>query len=235
LPQPAPLPETQERSAVSLLKTSDSTRLVLYFSLAVIVGAALAYALWVYEAPPAVAVLAAAAAALVVFSAFYGFDMFILSGYAHRRLEVHASTYLAETARDTNLVQAEQIEQIWDFVFELEERINGLATIEVHDHTGTRRVPRVDPIDGMIRRWLTSNVFDPNGLLSGVHPTGQLKNAYPFKGNSDDAQAAHARLTAAGLVGKNGNNYTWTGPQTLSDTLLKVTRFVGRDVPEVEE
>jgi hypothetical protein len=161
--------------------------------------------------------------------------MVILSGYAHRRLEVKENTKLAEIARDTNAVQTEQIEQLWDFVFGLEEQVKGLRTITVTDRTGTRQIPREDQVDLSIRRWLTTSVFDASGQPAGVLKNAQLRNAYPFKGEAPEAQAAHGRLTAAGLVGWNGTNYTWVGPVTLQTTLDKLRRFAGRDVPDTDD
>lgn len=226
LAAPAPLPEAPkptERAAVSLLQTTDSTRLVLYFALALIVGGAGGFVVWDQWQAANGAALAGAALALAIFSSFYGFDMYILSGYAHRRLEVHASTYLAETANAVNAVQQSQIEELWEFALGLEEQINLLRTIEVRDVKGVRFVPKTDQVDLAIRAWMAGSVFDAGGQLVGAAKNGQLKAAFPFKGEGADAspqaKAGYRRLRAAGLVGWNGTNYTWVGPALQSQAL----------------
>jgi hypothetical protein len=57
-----------------------------------------------------------------------------------------------------------------------------------------------------------------------VYSNGQIKKAVPFKETSkqEDDQQAYARLVRAGLLGKRGDNYIWTGPLTLTDTFKKL-------------
>mgnify|MGYP000907602650 CR=1 FL=1 len=161
-------------------------------------------------------------ALLFVFVPLYAWDSMLSSGFMHRRSELSvemAKIDLAtlEAAR-INEAQQEQLNEIYDTLAQHDERIKAVETIRVTDQDGTRHVAKHDNVDIRIAAWLHQTMFDANGMLCGAHPAGHLKAAYPFKGDDEEAQTAHRRLLKAGLVGKTGNNYTWTGPNTLSAT-----------------
>lgn len=203
------------RGEISGLRTG------IFFALAIVVGGAFAYLAWsVWGAMVAVAVFVLAL--LLTFAPFYLWDSAVSSGFMHRRSELSvemAKIDLAtlEAAR-INEAQQEQLNEIYDTLAQFDERLKAVETIRVTDQDGTRHVPKHDNIDIRIGAWLHQTMFDANGMLCGAHPAGHLKAAYPFKGDEEESRTAHARLLRAGLIGKTGNNYTWTGPKTLSAT-----------------
>lgn len=221
---PVAIESTQQHSQrePSVKGEISSWRVTVFFALAVIVALALGYlafVAWGVYVALAVAVLVV----LLVFVPLFGFDTLASTGYLHRRLEaiVELDKIALATKQATaiNKEQQEQLEQLWEAIAHIDERLKLLETVDIHDKTGTRSVPKYDDVDAAIGRWLAS-LFDPNGQMVGAHRSGALKEKYPFKGDGDMEKQAHYRLVRAGLVGQNATSkqYTWVGPATLSET-----------------
>ena len=161
-------------------------------------------------------------------------DAVFSTGFLHKREEqqterLRLDAQLAEVEA-TNQNQTAALEIIWEELARMEERINSMASLKVTSRDGERVIPRDDMVDRLIQRWLTTEIFDQNGQLSGVHiPSMQIKRAVPFKATSknEDELAAYKRLIAAGLIGQSGNNYTWTGPQRLSMAVDALSKLRG--------
>lgn len=166
---------------------------------------------------------------LSTFSPFYLMDSMLSSGYLHRRSELSIDSARVDLeiirASNVNAEQQEQIEQLWDSIHALDERIKALSTVRITGKGGARDIPKFDDIDGNIDRWIAT-LFDANGKMVGAHASGSLKAAYPFKGDSDEAQQAHMRLIRAGLVGRNevSKQFTWIGPPMLSETRTRLQK-----------
>lgn len=221
----APQPVTQTEQFVTRTPTvkgaTDGLKITVFFALAVIVGASIGYIVSLF-AGITVAVAVFVLTVLGVFVPLFVFTLLTESGFLHRRIETNvelAKIDLAtlEAAR-INEAQQEQLNEIYDTLAQHDERIKAVETIRVTDQDGTRHVAKHDNVDIRIGAWLHQTMFDANGMLCGAHPAGHLKGPYPFKGDDEESQTAHRRLLQAGLVGKSGNNYTWTGPRTLSAT-----------------
>jgi len=197
----------------------DTTRLAIYGAFGVVIGL-LAYYVGNEEARRAILIGGGSTLAFITV------DLLFSTGFLHKLVEQETerkrieATYPAE-ARDA--AHDEQIGALWEYVYSLEARLDALNTLKVGGIGGEREIPKVDTVDLRIRQWLTTEIF-PNGQLAGVHANGQIKRSFPFKGTSDNPEdrAGWSRLTAAGLVGKSGNNYMWTGPATLGLTMQKL-------------
>jgi hypothetical protein len=195
-------------------------RVGVFFVLALAVALALAWLAMTWGTTPAVAVFVVAL--LVVFTPFYLIDSVLSSGYWHERarliVEDNKTFAAVQTASQVNAEQQGQIEQLWTAIHHMDERLKAMDTIKIQGRDGVRHVAKHDEIDSDIDRWLAS-MFDANGQMVGAHPSGSLRQAYPFKGDGDGPRQAHQRLIRAGLVGQNATSkqYVWTGPMTLSE------------------
>ncbi len=198
----------------------DTVRLALYGAFGLAIGALLYFVAEIDRAP---AIIAGAGSVL----AFVVVDLLFSTGFLHKLIEQSTERRRIEAAYPADYydgVHDEQIGALWEYMYSLEARLDALNTIKVGGIGGEREIPKAGMADLKIRQWLTTEIF-PNGQLAGVHPNGQIKRSFPFKGTSDDPddRAAWSRLQAAGLVGKNGNNYMWTGPSTLGLTMQKLS------------
>lgn len=202
-------------------------RVTVFFVLAVLVALALGYlamVAWGINVALAVGVLVL----LAVFVPLFGFDTLASTGYLHRRLETIVEldkiALATRQAGAINQEQQEAIELIWKELDLQRHQIQSLQTVRVHDKAGARDIPKRDEIDMSIDSWLAQEVFDANGMLAGVHPSGVLKGKYRFRGNDERSVQAHQRLVRAALISirNPGNQYMWTGGQTLSDARRKL-------------
>ena len=226
----APQPAMIEQPSAKPTHTGEIStgRILGFLALAFAVAIALSYlalAAWGVNVALAVFVLAL----LATFTPFFLVDSMLSSGYLHRRSELAIDDKWADLeiikAANVNAEQQEQIEQLWDAIGAIDERIKALSTVRIVGKDGTRDVPKYDDIDGNIERWIAT-LFDGNGKMVGAHASGSLKAAYPFKGDSEEAQQAHMRLVRAGLVGRNevSKQYTWIGPPVLSETRTRLQK-----------
>ena len=217
-PQPM-APETAATRTPSVRGEISTGRILGFLALAVMVALAVGYLAFVFfDVNVALAVFVVAL--LGVFAPFFVVDSAMSSGLLHRRAELNvelAKVDLAtlEAAR-INEAQQAQLNEIYDSLAMFDERLKAVETIKVVDQNGTRHVAKHDNVDIRIAAWLHQTMFDANGMLVGAHKSGHLVGAYPFKGDDEEAQTAHRRLLKAGLVGKAGHNFTWTGPNVLS-------------------
>ena len=220
-PQPVMVQEQFVTKTPTVKGATDGLKITVFFALAVIVGAAIAYLVYLATTLQ-IAVAVGVVTVLSVFVPLFAFTLLTESGFLHRRSELNvelAKIDLAtlEAAR-INEAQQAQLNEIYDSLAMFDERLKAVETIRVTDQNGTRHVAKHDNVDIRIAAWLHQTMFDANGMLVGAHKSGHLVGAYPFKGDEEEAQTAHRRLVKAGLIGKAGNNYTWTGPGTLSAT-----------------
>ncbi len=225
--QPMP-PETSATRTPSVRGEISTGRILGFLALAVMVALAvgyLAFAAWGVNAGLAWFVVLL----LAVFSPFFVVDSAMSSGLLHRRSELSVEMAKIDLATleaaNINAAQQEQIEQLWDAINAIDERIKAMSTVRIVGKDGARDVPKYDDIDGNIERWLMT-LFDANGRMVGAHASGSLKGPYPFKGDSDEAQQAHMRLVRAGLVGRNevSKQFTWIGPPVLSETRTRLQK-----------
>ncbi len=200
-------------------------RVGVFFVLALAVALALGWLAMAWGMTAAIAVFVVVL--LGVFAPFYLIDSVLSSGYLHERARLiveSEKTQAADraalfSATTINAEQQAQLEQLWTAIHHIDERLKALDTIKIQSRDGVRTVAKHDDIDSDIDRWMAS-MFDANGQIVGIFPSGVIKDKYPFKGESDAAKAAHHRLIKAGLVGRNetSKQYTWVGPMTLSET-----------------
>ncbi len=162
---------------------------------------------------------------LSTFSPFYLMDSMLSSGYLHRRSELSI-----DSARvDLEIIRAAQLNEAQDLairalqkdVTAIKKQIANLRTIEIRDRDGSRTVSLRDEVDTAIDVWLTQTMFDVTGRLVGAHPSGVIRDKYPFGGKGEDGRAANVRLQSAGLVKvrQPGNQYAWSGPTTLHEAM----------------
>ena len=218
--QQAPPPMQPFEHRPTFVGQLDTMRLAIYGAFGAALGVLLHFVADVDRAP---AIVAGAGAVL----AFVVVDLLFSTGFLHKLIEQVTERRRIEAAYPADYydeVRDEQIGALWEYVYSLEARLDALNTIKVGGIGGEYEIPKVDTADLRIRKWLVDEIF-PNGQLTGVHSNGQIKRAFPFKGTSDNPEdrAAWQRLTAAGLVGKNGNNYVWTGPATLGLAMKKLS------------
>lgn len=194
-------------------------RVIGFLVLAFVVACAfswVAFAAWGVSAALAVFVVVL----LGVFTPYFMWDSAVSSGFMHRRSELSVEMAKIDLATieasRINEAQEEQLKDIYETLKHFDERIKAVETIRIEGMDGVRHVAKHDNVDIKIGAWLHQTMFDANGMLCGAHKSGHLIGPYPFKGDEEEAQTAHKRLLRAGLVGKAGNNYTWTGPNTLS-------------------
>ncbi|MFN8465459.1 MAG: hypothetical protein U0X20_07910 [Caldilineaceae bacterium] len=215
-------------------QVSDA-RVTMFGVIAVVAGGGIGYLVYTWTAGAGTGIVAGLLVMLGIFTGYYVYDSLVSTGYMHKRLETALEMEKLDAiayANDVNEQQAAQIQQLWEAHNALADRVDGLGQIRVTDSNGTRTIGRYDEIDGAIDNWLTGSMFDATGKLAGVYPKNmQLVSAYPFRGTSQIAQLAHARLLAAGLVGKvpNSNNLKWTGPGIYSEALDKLRRHRGQE------
>ena len=213
-PQPAELRPTFQGQV-------DSLRFVFYGFFGALIGLCLRF---LAQVPAAAAIIAAGLFVL----AFVVVDLLFSTGLLHKWSEQQTERLRIEAAFLGDGVDSGQeaaIAALWDYLYTvIEPQLDAMKTIRVSDRDGVREVPKVDTIDLHIRRWLTGKMFDETGRLAGVHPNMQIRSAVPFKESirSEEEQAAYQRLAAAGLIGRRGNDYVWTGPQLLSQTMERL-------------
>lgn len=230
--QPQPQPTTPgQMSARPTHKGEISTGRVLGFlMLAFAVASAigyLAFTAWGVNAALAWFVIVL----LGVFTPYFLIDSAMSSGYLHHKAEIGLNEKKVELddkkvdlailhEAQLNVAQQAAIEAIQDEIALVWEQIDALKTVRIQDRDGIRIVAKHDEIDSAIDSWLSKSMFDAKGQLVGAHPSGVLKQAYPFKGNDNRSQLAHQRLMTARLVDvrKPSNQYAWVGPRTLTDT-----------------
>lgn len=233
--------EPTQQSRPTYKGETSGLRLVVFFALAFFSSMGVAVVAWELWHMVIVSFGLFAVALLGVFIPVYRYDMEVSTGLRHRRMELIAednksqdAVRIATAAATVNNEQQVQIEQLWNANRLLEERLKAVETYRIHDRKGTRDIPRQDEFDMAIDSWLAQFMFDANGVLVGSHPTGHIKRAFPFTAKDERGRQCFARLSAAGLIGKSGNNYTWTGPKTLTETQQKLAPGRGRMVPEVD-
>ena len=206
----------------------DSKRVIVFFIFACLLAAgsgALAYNLGLSLI---ITIIISMLVLAVAFVPLYRWDAQISTGYLHKREEQTTERLRIDAAMldavAINAEQSQQIAMVFDELRRLDERINAIDAIRVIDNTGTKVINKNDPVDSLIQQWLARAIFDSAGRLAGIHPNGQIKSAMPFKETSqeDNAKTAYRRLIAAGLIGREGNNYIWIGPSTLSQTIRKL-------------
>jgi len=215
----APLPAQPMEHRPTFAGQMETLRLAIYGLFGAIVGTLLYY---IGDTTQRDAILIGAGAVLL----FIATDLLFSTGFLHKLVEQETERKRIDASYPAEYHDAahdEAIGALWEYVYSLEARLDALNTIKIGGIDGEREIPKVDTVDLRIRQWLTTEIF-PNGQLAGVHANGQIKRAFPFKGTSDQAddRAAWSRLAAAGLVGKSGNNYVWTGPTTLGLTMQKL-------------
>jgi hypothetical protein len=158
-------------------------------------------------------------------------DNLFSTGYLHKQAEQRTEQMRIRAAMmdaaAVNEAQDEAMQLLWQEIQKLHQRLDAMDTFTVSDGRTVRQVHKADTADLRIRQWLTTDVFNANGAMVGVHPNGQLKRAVPFKESAatDEDKAAYRRLVAAGLLGRSGNNYVWVGPSTLPLALDKLARL----------
>ncbi len=164
--------------------------------------------------------------------AMWTVDLVFATGFVHKWMEqgTERRRIMAAMmdAAAINEAQDEAMELLWQEVQRAHTRLDAMETIRISNGRTVREVHKADTVDLRIRQWIATEVFNASGAMTGVYPNGQLKRAVPFKASAppgSDEETAHRRLVAAGLLGRVGNNYVWTGPATLPLALEKLTRL----------
>lgn len=164
--------------------------------------------------------------------AMWTVDLVFATGFVHKWMEQATERRrimaVMMDAATVNEAQDAAMEVLWDELKRLERRLDAMDTIEISDGRTARKVHKADTVDLRLRQWLSTEVFSASGAMVGVHPNGQLKRAVPFKESAapgSEEHTAYRRLVTAGLLGRNGNNYIWTGPPTLPLALEKLARL----------
>jgi hypothetical protein len=221
-PPQAPPPQRMEDRPTWTGEGIPVARLGLFLVVAIVVGLLLYY---VAGLPPGWAIMLSSGILLVAWVV----DLMFATGYLHKREEQATERQRIRAALvDAAVINASQDEAlaiIWEEIRRVNGRLDAMEVITVTERGGrARTVAKTDTGDLRIQQWLTSEIFDSAGRLVGVHPNGQIKRSFPFKENSGDEEAVAAwrRLAGAGLVGRNGVNYMWLGPQTLPAALAKL-------------
>jgi hypothetical protein len=238
-PQPEQIQATQRQPTYK--GETSGLRFVWLFALAFFVALAVAVVAWELWHMMIVSFGLFAISIYGVFVPVYRWDMEVSTGLRHRRMELRAEDYksqdavaIATAAATVNNEQQVQIEQLWNANRLFDERLKAVEVYRVQDRKGVREIPRHDEFDMAIDGWLAQFMFDANGVLVGSYPAGHIKKAFPFTAKDERGRQCFARLTTAGLIGKAGNNYTWTGPKTLTETQQKLAPGRGRMVPEID-
>ncbi len=161
-------------------------------------------------------------------------DLVFATGYIHKRSEQKTEQMRIRAAMmdaaTINEAQDEVLQMLWAECKSLHLRIDTLETLKIHEQGKARTIHKADPLDLRIKSWITSEIFNGNGRLVGVHPNGQLKKAMPFKQDKPGAQdtedgRGYTRLVSLGLIGRRDDNYVWVGPQTLPDAMARFNRI----------
>ncbi len=222
-PQPMP-PETAATRTPSVRGEISTGRILGFLALAFFVAMAMAWLAYTFfDVNVALAIFVVAL--LGVFAPFFVVDSAMSSGLLHRRAELGV-----ESAKiDLEIIRAAQLNEAQDAairalqseVTKIKKQIANLRTIEIRDRDGRRTVTLRDEVDTAIDVWLTQTMFDVTGRLVGAHPSGVIRDKYPFGGKGEDGRAANVRLQSAGLVKirQPGNQYAWTGPATLHEAM----------------
>lgn len=229
---PAPLPAPRQEMRPTFEGQSGAGRLLLFFVFAILAAAAAHFLADIARLP-------ALLLGLLLLLALWAVDLSFATGFVHKVLEQRTEGRRIDAAQDSalaslaaiNEAQDEQMSILWDEIQKIHARFDAMETISIGDRGGqVRKVSRVDTADLRIRQWLTTEIFNSHGTMIGVHPNGQLKRTVPFKETSaaDDDKAAYRRLVGAGLLGRNGSNYVWIGPQTLPLAMEKLSRLGGQ-------
>ena len=162
-------------------------------------------------------------ALLLVFVPLYAWDSMLSSGFLHHKIKValDQSVVDLETIKAVGVNEAQDaaIRQLQADVTAIKKQLANMRTIEIHDKDGSRTVSLRDDIDAAIDVWLTGKMFDTSGRLVGVHPSGVIKDKYPFSGKDDASRQANVRLGGLVKVRQPGNQYAWIGPSTLTETM----------------
>lgn len=166
---------------------------------------------------------------VVVLIILWAVDLAFTTGFTHKLIEQRTEQQrimaaLVDAAA-VNTAQDELFELMWANIRNIEAKLEAMDTIKVHEQGRTREIMKMDAIDIRIKTWITEKIFDSVGKLAGVHSNGQIKQAVPFKSSApEDSEElqAYERLVRAGLLGRRGDNYIWTGPLTLTDTFKKL-------------
>ena len=124
---------------------TDGLKITVFFALAVIVGVAIAYLVYLASTVP-IAVAVGVVTVLSVFVPLFVFTLLTESGFLHRRSELNvelAKIDLAtlEAAR-INEAQQAQLNEIYDSLAMFDERLKAVETIRVTDQNGTRHVAK---------------------------------------------------------------------------------------------
>lgn len=163
-----------------------------------------------------------------VLVAFVGSGLFItgLLNFLRNAIdELRDSVAFVRQARDNARLQRENA-ALLKYALELEERLRTVhqvlnQKVVIQDNQGARTIDKYEPVDAMIAKFLTEQIFDAAGRFVGVHPNGQIKRAFPFKQGTGGANdAAYERSVRLGLVRRDERgNYLYRGPKHLADAL----------------
>jgi hypothetical protein len=228
---PVTIEQQPAQRAPTFKGETSGLRLLVIFAVSALFAIAIAIVIWLLSQNAVWAFAVFAVLFMPMFVWLYRYDAEVSTGLRHHRMQLiaddnkaWAAVELAKAATSVNTEQAAQIEIMQEDIRYLQDSVDALRTVTITDREGARAVPVRDDIDMMIDGWLSQSVFAPNGTMVGVHESGVLKVAYPFKARDEKSQQAHVRLVRAGLVTlrKPGNQYAWCGPMTLSETRRKL-------------
>lgn len=226
VPAQPPAAQPQRMEARPTFEGQSGAGRLLLFALFAIVAAAAAHFLGDMERLRAI--LLGMAFLIIMWTV----DLVFATGFVHKWMEQRTESKRIDAAMidaaAINEAQDEAMELLWQELQRIEQRLDAIETIRISDGRTTRDVHKADTVDLRIRQWITTDIFNASGAMIGVHPNSQLKRSVPFKESSpqdSDEYTAWRRLVAAGLLGRNGNNYIWTGPATLPLALEKLARL----------